>query len=106
MNVEWIILAIFVAALVVAGVMYIIHFIKLSPEQKKQKLLELLYSLVVMAEQDIQGQGKGAEKLHYVEELFQQKAPLIYHYLLKTCGSVDLDDLIEKALEVVKTNFS
>ncbi len=102
---SWVLLALFAAICIAYVVIKIISFTKLTKEEKKQKVLDLLYSLVVIAETEIKGQGKGAEKLAYVEQLFEAKAPLLYKYLVKYSGYEDLDTLIEEALAAVKASF-
>lgn len=103
---SWIMLALF-AIIVIAGfiIKFIVPFKKLTKEERKQKLLDLLYSLVVIAEHDIKGSGMGAAKLGYVEDLFYKNAPFIYKLFLKFSDAKDLKELVEEALTTVKDNF-
>lgn len=102
----WIMLALF-AIIVIAGavIKFVVPFKKLTKEERKQKLLDLLYSFVVIAENDIKGNGMGAVKLKYVEDLFYQNAPFVYKLFLKFSDAEDLKELVEEALATVKDNF-
>lgn len=46
---------------------YIKPLVKMSKEERQATIVKFLYGLVVIAENDIKGSGKGAQKLAYVE---------------------------------------
>lgn len=81
-----------------------IEIIRLSPEDKKKKLVSYLVALVNQAEGFI-GAGHGKEKLEQVEKWFDEKAPISYKIILKLLGKENLKGLIEDALKEIKENF-
>lgn len=101
----WIIVAAIAAVVIVAIVLYIVKFVKMSPEEKKATLIMYLSGLVAMAEEKL-GTGKGAQKLEEVEKYFNEKAPMTYKLIMRLFGKEHLKDLIEEALSQVKKNFN
>lgn len=105
MDWSWIIL---IAALVIGcGLITwkVIQVIRMTPEQRKETVKQWLVSAVVAAEAAIKESGAGKEKSEMVMNYFKEKAPFIYKIIMRFTKDADLQDLINKALEMVKENF-
>lgn len=102
---SWVIIA--VAALVALGfaIWKIIQIVRMSPEERKEIIKQWLIGAVVAAESAIKESGAGKEKMALVKEQFETKAPFIYKILMRVTNDAELEDLIEKALQMVKDNF-
>ena len=100
----WIIIGVVLAAILGVVIYFIVKIAKMSPEQRKELLLNFLKGAVVAAEEYI-GSGKGEEKLAYVEDYFNKHASWFLKILLTISGKDSLKDLIELALSAVKTSF-
>lgn len=102
----WIMLTIFIVIAIYAIWLKLVKpFVMSTPEERKTILLEYLYSLIVIAEKDIQEGGMGSVKLRYVQDLFLSNAPLIYRLFLRITCKDNLTDLIEEALATIKSEF-
>ncbi len=103
--IAWIIIGIIGAGILTFIIYNIIKFIKMKPEQKKEILKTYLKGLVVLAEQEIVGTKRGAERLKMVEDWFNKKAPMIYKIILLLVGKNNLKEFIEEALKEIKDAF-
>lgn len=104
--IAWIIIGIIGAGILTFIIYNIIKFIKMKPEQKKEILKTYLKGLVVLAEQEIVGTKRGAERLKMVEDWFNKKAPMIYKIILLLVGKNNLKEFIEEALKEIKDAFN
>ena len=102
---SWVSLA--VAVVIGVGVIAwkIIQVMNMSAEERKETVTQWLISAVVAAEAAIKESGAGAEKMQMVLDHFKQNAPALYKIMLKLTKDVDLEELVEKALALVKENF-
>ena len=100
----WIIIGVVGAALLAFIIYMIVKLVRMSPEERKETLLNWLKGAVVAAEEYI-GSGHGDEKLKYVEDYFNKKAPWFLKILLTIMGKDNLKELIEEALQAVKNSF-
>ena len=100
----WVILAIIVIAIAAAAI-YVVRIVKMSPEERKQLIMQWLIGAVTIAENAITENGAGVEKMEMVVSNFKKKAPLTCKIIMKITKTENLTDLIEKALETVKTSF-
>ena len=102
--VMWVIIGVVVAIILALLVFFIVKICKMKPEERKELILNFLKGAVVAAEEYI-GSGHGDEKLAYVEEYFNKKAPWFLKVLFAISGQNDLKSLIEEALESVEGSF-
>ena len=100
----WIIIGVVGAAILAFLIYLIVRICKMKPEERKELLLNFLKGAVVAAEQYI-GSGHGEEKLQYVEDYFNKKAPWFLKILFLISGQDNLKDLIEEALDAVEGSF-
>ena len=99
---EWIIIAIIAAIVVVVGAFYIMKIIKMSPEERKQLLIDWVMGAIVAAQNNFTEDGHNAEKFAQVEQYFKSKAPMLYKIILKITKGTNLKDVIETALTTIK----
>ena len=105
---EWISWVILAAAVVIGvGVIAwrIVQVIRMPKEERAEVVKQWLISAVVAAEAAIKEEGAGAEKMQMVLDKFKTDAPVIYKLIMSITKDIDLQDLVEKALEMVKENF-
>lgn len=102
---EWLIWVIIGLVAAAAVVFMIVKIVKLSPEQRKELIVNFLVGLVTVAEGYFTEGGKGVEKLAMVEEQFKKTAPWFLKILFMVCGVKDLKELIEVALEKAKLTW-
>ena len=100
----WTIIGVVCAAILAFVIYLIVRICKMKPEERKELLLNFLKGAVVAAEEYI-GSGHGDEKLQYVEEYFNKKAPWFLKILFAISGQNDLKGLIEEALDAVEGSF-
>ena len=81
----WIIIGVVLAAILGVVIYFIVKIAKMSPEQRKELLLNFLKGAVVAAEEYI-GSGNGEEKLAYVEDYFNKHASWFLKILLAISG--------------------
>ena len=109
MNTEqiiiYIIFGVLAAILIGALIVKIIKFVKMSKEEKIKLIKTYLKGIIALAEQEIVGTKRGAERLQMVEGYFNEKAPYIYKAILLILGKDNLRELIEEALKEVKNSF-
>lgn len=102
---SWVILGLVAAGAIAILVWKIIEVVKMSPEKRKEVIKEWLVSAVVVAENAIKESGAGQEKMEMVLKYFQTKAPFTYKIMMGLTKDIDLQELIEQALTMVKDNF-
>ena len=100
----WIIIGVVCAAILAFVIYLIVRICKMSAEDRKALILNFLKGAVVAAEEYI-GSGHGDEKLQYVEDYFNKKAPWFLKILFFISGQDNLKDLIEEALAAVEGSF-
>lgn len=100
----YIILGVICAAALAFLIYKIIKVAKMKPEERKQFIIVYLKGLVAEAERQI-GSGNGDIKLAQVEKWFNEKAPILYKFILSILGKENLKDLIEDALKEIKESF-
>ena len=98
----WVVIGIVAVVLIAMVIFFIIKFCKMSAEEKKEVIVELLVGLVTIAEQKYVGEGMGKDKVAWVEERFKETAPWLLKIFLAVTKSISLTELIEKALAKAK----
>lgn len=102
----WCVIGAIVLGVVIYGIIFIIKYAKMTPEERKKVLKTYLKGLIALAEQEIIGSKKGKEKLQMVEDYFNKKAPMAYKVILALLGKDNLKEIIEEALSEVKKTFA
>ena len=103
--ISWVLVALIAVAALAFAIWKIVQVVRMSPEERKEMLKQWLIGAVVVAEAAIKESGAGKEKMQLVKEYFQNNAPLTYKILMRITNDAELEDLINKALEMVKDNF-
>lgn len=101
----WIVIAVVAVILIVLAVLFIVKIAKMKPEERKELLKTYLKGAIALAEQQIVGEKKGAEKLAAVEEYFKKNAPFLLKVVLMLTGKKNLQALIEEGLSEIKESF-
>jgi hypothetical protein len=100
----WITIGI-IAMCIIGYVIYqIIKIVKMSPEERKEKLITYLKGVVAFIEREL-GAGNGPVKLEQVEKYFEKNASWFLKTILMITGKDNLRDLIEMALKEIKEDF-
>lgn len=102
---SWIIL---IAALVIGcGIIAwkVVQVMRMSPEERKETVKQWLVSAVVAAEATIKESGAGQEKMKMVLEHFKKKAPILYKFAVSITKDINLQEVVEEALQTIKENF-
>ena len=99
----WIIIGIVGLIAVAALVWFIIKFVKMKPEEREEIIVQILIGLVTAAEGYFQGEGRGAEKIAWVQEEFNKTAPWFVKIILTLTKTASFEELVKKALEKAKT---
>ena len=99
----WIVIGLVCVAAIAALVLFIIKFTKMKPEEREEIIVQILVGLVTVAENYFEGEGRGAEKIAWVEEQFNKTAPWFVKIVLKLTKTADFNELVKKALEKAKT---
>lgn len=102
---SWIIIAIIALGALGFVTWKIVQITRMSPEERKEAIKQWLVGAVVAAEASFKESGAGKEKMAFVKEQFKIKAPFAYKFLMRLTSDAELEDLIEKALAMVKENF-
>lgn len=100
----WVIIGVVAVAVLAFVIYWVVKLTRMTPEERKETLLNWLKGAVVAAEEYI-GSGHGEEKLKYVEDYFNKKAPWFLKILLAIMGKDSLQDLIEEALNAIESSF-
>ena len=98
----WVIIGLVAAIALVCVVLFVIKFFKMTPEDRKELLVQFLIGLVSIAETEIVGSQKGKEKIQMVEEQFNKTAPWFLKIVLLLTKTADLHELITVAVKRAK----
>ena len=98
----WTVIGIAVAIVLALAVYFVIKFFKMKPEDRKELIIQFLIGLVTAAEEAFTGNGKGKEKLAWVEAQFNATAPWFLRIILALTKTADFTELVEKALAKAK----
>lgn len=99
----WIIIGLVGLIAIAALIWFIIKVIKMKPEEREQLIIQILIGLVTAAENYFVGEGRGAEKIAWVQEQFNKTAPWFVKIILMITKTADFNELIKKALTEAKT---
>ena len=99
----WIIIGLVCVAAIAAVIWFIISFTKMTPEKREEIVVQILIGLVTAAENYFEGEGRGEEKIAWVQEQFNKTAPWFVKIVLKLTKTADFNELVKKALEKAKT---
>ena len=98
----WLVIGIIAVIAIALVVCFVIKFIKMSPADKKELLVQFLIGLVSIAETQIVGSKKGQEKIAWVEQEFNKTAPWFLKIVLKLANVGSLNELISAAVDKAK----
>ena len=98
----WIIIGIVGLIAVVALTWFIVKLVKMKPEEREEIIVQILVGLVTVAENYFEGEGRGAEKIAWVQEQFNKTAPWFVKIVLMVTKTADFNELVKKALEKAK----
>ena len=101
--VVWIIIGLVSLVAIAALVMLIIRIAKMKPEDREELIVQVLIGLVTAAENYFVGEGRGQEKIAWVQEQFNKTAPWFVKIVLMVTKTADFNELVKKALEQAKT---
>lgn len=101
----WVIIGIVAAAILGVAIYYVVKVCKMSPDKRKEVIVNFLVGLVTAAELAYNEAGKGSEKLKEVEEAFKKTAPWFLKLLFKVTKCNNIDELIEIALTKAKETW-
>lgn len=99
----WIIIGLVALVAIAALVMLIIRIAKMKPEEREELIVQILIGLVTAAENYFVGEGRGQEKIAWVQEQFNNTAPWFVKIVLMVTKTADFNELVKKALEQAKT---
>lgn len=102
---SWIILGLIALGGIAILIWKIIEVIKMTPDERKETIQQWLVSAVVAAEDAIKESGAGQKKMEMAMDYFKTNAPFAYKIMMRFTKDVSLQELIDKALEMVKANF-
>lgn len=100
--VVWIIIGLVALVAIAALVMLIIRIAKMKPEEREELIIQILIGLVTAAENYFVGEGRGQEKITWVQEQFNKTAPWFVKIVLMVTKTADFNELVKKALEQAK----
>ena len=95
----WIIIGIVGLIAIAALTWFIIKFVKMKPEEREEIIIQILIGLVTAAENYFVGEGRGQEKIAWVQEQFNKTAPWFVKIVLMVTKTADFNELVKKALE-------
>ena len=98
----WTIVGIVAAIVLTLVVCFVIKFIKMKPEERRELIVQFLIGLVSIAETEIVGSQKGQEKVAWVETQFNKTAPWFLKIVLLLTKTANLNDLISIAVKKAK----
>lgn len=99
----WIIIGLVGLVVITALVLFIIKLTKMTPAEREEIIVQILIGLVTAAENYFVGEGRGQEKIAWVEAEFNKTAPWFVKIILKITKTADFNELVQKALEKAKT---
>ena len=104
MNVVvWVIIGLVALIAVACIVMFIIKISKMKPEEREDLIIQVLIGLVTAAENYFVGEGRGDEKIAWVQEEFEKRAPWFVKLVLAVTKTADFNELVDKALTAAKS---
>ena len=98
----WIIIGIVGLVAIAALTWFIIKLVKMKPEEREELIIQILIGLVTAAENYFVGEGRGQEKIAWVQEQFNKTAPWFVKIVLMVTKTADFNELVKKALEQAK----
>ena len=98
----WIIVGLVTLVAIAALVMLIVRITKMKPEEREELIVQVLIGLVTAAENYFIGEGRGQEKIAWVQEQFNKTAPWFVKAVLMVTKTADFNELVKKALEQAK----
>ena len=98
----WIIIGLVGLIAVALLTWFVIKVVKMKPEEREALIVQVLIGLVTAAENYFVGEGRGEEKIAWVQEQFNKTAPWFVKILLMVTKSADFNDLVKKALKEAK----
>ena len=101
----WVVIGLALVAAVVFAVVVIIKVAKLPKDERKTLIVQFLLGLVTYAESYFTGSGRGVEKLAWVEEQFNKRAPWFLKIVLMLLGKSTFAQLVDEALELAKNTL-
>ena len=101
--VVWIIIGLVALVAIAALVMLIVRIAKMKPEEREELIVQVLIGLVTAAENYFVGEGRGQEKIAWVQEQFNKTTPWFVKIVLMVTKTADFNELVKKALEQAKT---
>ena len=99
----WIVIGLIALVAIAALIMLIIRIAKMKPEEREELIIQILVGLVTAAENYFVGEGRGQEKIAWVQEQFNKTAPWFVKIILMVTKTADFNDLVQKALKKAKT---
>jgi F0F1-type ATP synthase assembly protein I len=99
----WIIIGIVGLIAIAALTWFIVKLVKMKPEEREEIIIQILIGLVTAAENYFVGEGRGQEKIAWVQEQFNKTAPWFVKIVLMVTKTADFNGLVKKALEQAKT---
>ena len=99
----WIVIGLAALVAIAALVMLIIRIAKMKPEEREELIVQILIGLVTAAENYFVGEGRGQEKIAWVQEQFNKTAPWFVKIVLMVTKTADFNELVKKALKQAKT---
>ena len=103
--VVWVVIGLAAVAALVALIIIIIKIAKMQPDERKRIIVQFLVGLVTYAESYFTGSGRGVEKLQWVEDQFNSRAPWFLKVVLMIVGKNTFEELVEEALKIAKTTL-
>ena len=98
----WIIIGVIGLVAIAALVWFIVKLVKMKPEEREELIVQILIGLVTAAENYFVGEGRGQEKIAWVQEQFNKTAPWFVKIVLMLTKTADFNELVKKALEKAK----
>lgn len=98
----WIIIGLVGLIAIAALTWFIIKVAKMKPEEREELIVQILIGLVTAAENYFVGEGRGQEKIAWVQEQFNKTAPWFVKIVLMVTKTADFNELVKKALEQAK----
>lgn len=93
-----------IGLIILAGaIIYIVRFIKASPEEKRKIIGEILYALALKAEAEYKSQT-GVAKKKQVVAWFYEKYPALVYVLSEAELSAYIDEIVEQMNLWLKSN--
>ena len=101
----WVVIGLALVAALVFAVVVIIKIAKMPKDERKRLIVQFLLGLVTFAEGYFTGSGRGVEKLAWVENEFNKRAPWFLKLVLMALGKNTFAELVDEALELAKNTL-